>query len=108
MCWINNVSSELNTWVRYRIIEINRLTHRDNWYYIGSGDNLADIGTRKGAKLCDIAQTSPWITGQEWTRLDRALILALNYFYKKATSEIKVFLKVDTYNNISVEKNGVL
>ena len=36
------------------------------------------------------------------------LILALYYFCKKAISEIKVFLKVDIYNNISVEKNGAL
>ena len=45
--WINNSKSQMKQWVRNRVIEINRLTNRENWYYVSS-ENMTDIGTRKG------------------------------------------------------------
>ena len=64
--WINNTNSQLKQWVRNRVIEINRLTKRENWFYIGSGNMTADLGTRKGVKIAEVSENSSWINGQEW------------------------------------------
>ena len=69
--WINNTNSQLKQWVRNRVIEINRLTKRENRFYIGSGNMTADLGTRKGAKIADVSENSSWINGQEWAKTDR-------------------------------------
>ena len=39
---------------------------------------------------------------------DEDLILALNYFYRKCTLEVKHFADKKSYEDISVEKNGIL
>ena len=66
--WINSTSnstrSELKLWVR--VIEINRLTYLNTWRYVHSNDVMADLGTRKGARVKDITQTSEWVNGKEW------------------------------------------
>ena len=46
----------MKQWVRNRVIEINRLTKRENWYYVNSENMSADIGTRKGATLKDVSE----------------------------------------------------
>ena len=33
-----------------------------------SKNNIADIGTRKGAKLCDVGPCSDWTLGKRWMR----------------------------------------
>ena len=42
------------------------------WWYVRSKDMVADIGTRKGAKIEDVKPGSPWIEGHEWMRKDPA------------------------------------
>ena len=64
--WINSTRSELKLWVRNRVIEINRLTDLNTWRYVHSNDMMADLGTRKGARVKDITQTSEWVNGKEW------------------------------------------
>ena len=58
--WINSTRSTLKMWVRNRIIEIQRLTNPTQWKYVESKNNIADIGTRKEAKLCDVGPCSDW------------------------------------------------
>ena len=53
------------------MIEINWLKKRENWFYIGSGNMTADLGTRKGVKIADVSENSSWINGQEWAKTDR-------------------------------------
>ena len=62
--WIHTVRGELKLWVRNRVIEINRLTEKERWRYVQSKNMIADIGTRKGAKIKDIKQDSEWINGK--------------------------------------------
>ena len=45
---------------------------------------VADIGTRRGAKLSDISENSPWINGHEWTKYGRDKLPI------KSISEIKL------------------
>ena len=68
--WINSTKSELKLLVRNRVIEINRLTNRDNWRYISTKDMIADMGTRKGTKIREVWKDSEWINGKPWMRLD--------------------------------------
>ena len=58
----------LKMWVRNRVIEINRLTVLSSWRYVGRKDNIADLGTRKGAKVSDVMPDSSWIRGYPWMR----------------------------------------
>ena len=66
--WIHCVRYALKMWVRNRVVEINRLTDQSSWRYVGSKDNIADLATRKGAKLHDVKSESPWIRGLPWMR----------------------------------------
>ena len=68
--WIKNESKPLKQWVRNRVIEIRRLTSADNWYYVQTDNMIADIGTRKGAKIEDVNSKSAWFNGYAWMTLD--------------------------------------
>ena len=67
--WINTTKSELLLWVRNRVIEINRLAPMGCWRYVRSKDNIADLGTRKGASVEDIGPDSEWCKGKPWMSL---------------------------------------
>ena len=64
--WINCIRYALKMWVRNRVVEINRLTTLESWYYVGSKQNIADLGTRKGAQISDVGPDSCWINGLPW------------------------------------------
>ena len=64
--WIHSTTLKLKMWVRNRVIEINRLVDQDLWRYVMSKWNIADLGTRKGAKLSCIGPDGEWTNGFEW------------------------------------------
>ena len=68
--WISNSQKTLKQWVRNRVIEINRLSDRSLWRHIDRKHMIADMGTRKGAKICDVSDDSVWINGLEWMKKD--------------------------------------
>lgn len=68
LSWIGSKSA-LKTWVRTRVIEINRLSDYSEWRYVETKNMIADIGTRRGAKISDITDDSKWIKGYEWMSL---------------------------------------
>ena len=70
--WINSTRTALKMWVRHRVVEILRLSELSEWWYVRSKDMVADIGTRKGAKIEDVRPGSPWIEGHEWMRKNPA------------------------------------
>ena len=82
--WIVSTHTQLKQWVRSRVIEINRLTTKTDWFYVDSKSNMADIATRRGAKLSDVAENSPWISGYEWAQQSR------EKFPIKSAEEIKL------------------
>ena len=67
--WIFCQKNALKVGVRGHVVEINRLTDKDNWRHVEGVKNPADIGTRKGAKVADVAEDSPWINGLPWMSL---------------------------------------
>ena len=81
--WINSTRSELKLWVRNRVIEISRLTELKQWRYIKSNGMIADLGTRKGAKVKDILRNSEWVKGKPWMRWSES------QFPTKIVKEIK-------------------
>ena len=68
--WITNAKLQMKQVVRGRVIEITRLTDRNRWFHIDGQNMTADIGTRKGAKLGDISESSPWMCGHAWAKLN--------------------------------------
>ena len=62
--WLNNSALKLKRWVRSKVIEALRLTEKNCWFYIESSKNMADLGTRKGATLEDVGESSEWMNGQ--------------------------------------------
>ena len=71
LSWISNPQLPLKQWPRNRVVEINRLTDRTNWFYIESKNMTADIGTRRGAKVSDVLDNSIWVGCQEWAQYDQ-------------------------------------
>ena len=61
--WIDNDTKPLKPWVRNRVLEIHRFSSKDEWVYIQSKSMIADIGTRRGATIKDVDQSSTWING---------------------------------------------
>ena len=59
--WIGCTRSTLKMWVRNRVIEIDRLADASLWRYVESRNMIADLGTRKGAKIADVEPKSDWI-----------------------------------------------
>ena len=68
--WITNSQKPLKQWVRNRVIEIQRFTRQEQWYYVHSTNMLADIGTRRGVTIEDVNQHSLWMNGYQWMKLD--------------------------------------
>ena len=68
--WINSLDKPLKQFVRGLVIEIRRLSDADRWFYIQSKNNVADIGTRKGAQIKDVSSDSNWINGLPWMTTD--------------------------------------
>ena len=68
--WVNSRDKPLKTWVRTKVIEINRLSDYRRWWGIPGSENPADIGTRKGAQPKDMNPGSRWICADEWATED--------------------------------------
>ena len=66
--WINSYRAKLKMCVRNQCIHIKRLAPKELWSYIKSQDMIADLGTRKGAKIEDVGPDSSWINGFAWMR----------------------------------------
>ena len=64
--WIHSTKTELKLLVRNRVIEINRLTNKDDWRYIASHENCADLGTQKITNVNKVATDSVWVNGKPW------------------------------------------
>lgn len=68
--WINSEDKPLKQWVRNRVIEIRRFTEKKQRFYVRTNDMIADLGTRKGATINDVSNSSKWINGYDWMKLD--------------------------------------
>ena len=66
--WINCTKAALKPYVRNRVVEIVHLTESFRWFYITSENNIADLGTRKGATISQIDSKSDWNLGMPWMR----------------------------------------
>ena len=89
--WINNDKSQMKQWVRNRVIGINRLTKRENWYYVNSENMTADIGTRKGATLKDVSGNSLWQNGHDWAKLKRDFPIKSVHEIKLNNDNLKLY-----------------
>ena len=63
---LNSMKATLKPWSRNRVIETTRLTDISNWYHTKRENMIADIGTRRGAKISQISPESKWVRGLPW------------------------------------------
>ena len=61
--WLSSPRTSLQSWVRNRVIEINRLCDLNDWRHVKSSDMIADLGTRQKVKITDIVEGSEWVNG---------------------------------------------
>ena len=67
--WLSCHKTGLKVGVRGHVVEVNRLTDREDWRHVPGNLNPADIGTRKGATIADVSEDSPWVNGLDWMSL---------------------------------------
>ena len=84
--WLNNDERPLSTAVRNAVIEILRLSSRENWFHIEGLKNIADLGTRT-ATVDQITMSSDWQNGPDWMRADESS------FPIKSFTEIKLSIE---------------
>lgn len=65
LCWIRSISSNFQTFVANRIGEIQRTTNINNWSYVESRENPADIASR-GISPDDLPTEQRWWEGPSW------------------------------------------
>ena len=68
-CMLATLSKETSTlgeFVGNRVTEVLDTTEIDQWYHIGSNDNISDLGTRGQATASDVAEDSDWQLGPSW------------------------------------------
>lgn len=65
--WLNSHPSRLKTYVSNRICQILEITNTQQWHYIRSGDNPADVLSR-GIKPQDLKNTLIWWQGPFWLK----------------------------------------
>ena len=66
--WINSFRSKLKMFVHNLVINVHRLSMLDDWHYIESANNLADLGSRKGVKISDVGPGTKWLDGHDWMK----------------------------------------
>ena len=76
--WINNDPKPLKQWARNRVVEILRFTDRQQWFCVKSKEMIADLGTRRGATIKDVDQSSSWINGFSWMTKDSSIFPVQN------------------------------
>lgn len=69
LCWIKNESKIWKTFVANRVSEIRSITNSQNWGYVKSADNPADLLSR-GASAHILMQSDLWLHGPDWFSLD--------------------------------------
>jgi len=118
--WLNNDEIALKQWVRNRVLEVRRYTDPSIWRYINTSNMLADIGTRRGAKLADVDQNSLWINGADWMKHNEedfpiktvSQIILTNSEQKEVNDEAPTFkfnneIKTTNYNADSSTSSGI-
>jgi hypothetical protein len=82
--WICNDEIPLKPYARDRVIEVLRWTRRIDWNVVRSADNIADLGTRPGAKIPDVDMNSTWYNSFPFCKLP------LSDFPMKTWQEVKL------------------
>lgn len=107
--WLNCTKAALKLWVRTRVIEIIRLTDRSTWFHTASKNMIADLATRKGAKVEDVGPDSSWICGLPWMRDDESNfpIVSIGNMNLSLSDECEVSkekVQIDIPNQVMVTK----
>jgi len=67
LCWLRSDSRRFKTFVSHRIGEISELTHIQDWNWVPTKFNAADLATRN-CKPCEFTADNWWWTGPDYLR----------------------------------------
>lgn len=65
LCWIRKTPNQLQTFMSNRVVKIQSLTDINNWYYVKTKENPADI-TSRGILLENLSNCSLWWDGPKF------------------------------------------
>ena len=102
--WLHNKDKQLKLWIRNRVIEINRFTNLESWFYVKSCDMIADIGTRRRSSLKDVSRESEWINGYKWMTLEFKSFPALTIDEIKLNQEEVATMRKEFQGKIIIEQ----
>ncbi|XP_065222295.1 uncharacterized protein LOC135846875 [Planococcus citri] len=97
--WINHQVDQLKQYVSNRVIKINKLSNKVQWYYIDTKNNPADLATR-GISVQNLIEGTTWISGPRLLTKDVILEkLKLNVDIEKI-EPLSVEEKKESYNRL--------
>ena len=62
LCWIKSDGRRYKPFVAHRVGELSELSNPDDWHWVSTIDNVADLASR-GVAVNEIPPTSRWFTG---------------------------------------------
>lgn len=71
LAWIRGNPKRWKTFIANKTIKINSLTSKDDWHYVTSANNPADVASR-GIYPKDMKKHSLWWNGPEWLQMSSA------------------------------------
>ena len=69
---IKGDSGSLSTFGGNRVGEIQSLTKPEDWYWVSTDHNIADLGTRTDATAAEIDESSVYQNGPDWLRSEKS------------------------------------
>ena len=104
LAWIKSINKEFDPFVENRVVEIRKNVDVDNWHYVNTNDNPADLITRSGNSI-----NSMWFSGP--TFLYEPSIEVEKEINCEATSSLEYLKELRKTNSIllvSQEKSRVI
>ena len=66
--WLNSWEKPLKQYVRGCVVDILRFSKSEEWYWVPSGENPCDLGTRRDMCLEEVSPESEWQVGKLWMK----------------------------------------
>ena len=86
---IKNISLKFDTFSAPRVTEIQTNTTIENWFWVDTRENPADVGTRGKVSVSDLNENSFWRNGPAWLKLPSSEWPLKSDFKKESIPGIK-------------------
>lgn len=107
LAWIKGDSNRWKSFVAHRVAEINKLSLKNNWNYVGTKFNPADIASR-GISSKHLINNELWWNGPNWLAGEwKSQIEEENFTTSEEISQSKPMLKVYS-NEVKEDFNSII